>query len=417
MSILKLSDIDSFSARLPEQCGTISRKLGGPVVASPVRPMLKTHRSSIAAPRPGGITKRRTAAKPRKSLRRVLTDERHAREGSRGTSGAISLMRSATASTFPGLKREGSETPLLSNIPSADTQAMLVSRGGVLKSKKFSQREVDLNSLSSVNDAKMKKANIEAELKDAISALKRPNRQLAAQLQVETAEKLAASISLRSKSKPGPFSHSLRVLTSTESKKPMRNPSFQGVQILSTPKGNRQKEATAISYPIHELTSEQDHELEVIPPSSIPRIPLSAARTANNRESEQKSLCKATPARSRPGTHLATGSQNYGGLPSCSPLQAKCSRKQQLLHIPAPFAARIGCTPRKMVTVHATPCKQEKTNTLPEDAPMYSLNITIEAAGMEETENTDISGVPRDGARNVNSIYKSLGWDDYDDIA
>jgi DNA replication regulator SLD3 len=198
---MKPSDTDSFSARLPEHCGVICRKLGGPVTVSPVRPKMPASTTlPTASSRPGGMTKRLVPSKARKSLRRVITDERHAREGSRGVSGAISLMRSATAPTIPGLKRERSETPLLSSIPSAESQSMLVSRGGVLKSKNFSQREVDLSNLAIANDCKAKKASIEAELKDAISALKRPNRQLAGQLQLE-AERRAASVVTRSRSK------------------------------------------------------------------------------------------------------------------------------------------------------------------------------------------------------------------------
>lgn len=171
-------------------------------MASPARPKLMASGSlSAASSRPGGITKRPVSTKARRSLQRVITDERHAREGSRGASGAISLMRSVTTPAIPGLKRERSETPLLSSIPSAESQSMLVNRGGMLKSKKFSQREVDLSSLAAVNDAKLKKASIEAELKDAITALKRPNRQLAGQLQME-AEKRAASASTHSRSRP-----------------------------------------------------------------------------------------------------------------------------------------------------------------------------------------------------------------------
>lgn len=109
-------------------------------------------------------------------------------------------MRSMTAPVIPGLKREDSETPSLSNIPAADAQTMHVNRGGVMKSKKFSQREVDLSNMANMNDAKLKKASIEAELREAITALKRPNRQLAGQLQVETAEKRVSSGSSNSRS-------------------------------------------------------------------------------------------------------------------------------------------------------------------------------------------------------------------------
>ena len=100
--------------------------------------------------------------------------------------------------TLPGVKREVSEAPSLSSIPSADSQSLEANRGGVLKSKRFFQREVDLSSLvpeGTVNTKAKKQAMIEAELRDAISALKRPNRELAGKSMVETAEKRAASAS------------------------------------------------------------------------------------------------------------------------------------------------------------------------------------------------------------------------------
>lgn len=92
----------------------------------------------------------------------------------------------------PGLKREASEAPSLSGIPFAESLA--ASRGGVLNSKRFARREVDLGSLAPDLKAK-KKASIEAELKEAISALKKPNRELAGKALVETAEKRSASAS------------------------------------------------------------------------------------------------------------------------------------------------------------------------------------------------------------------------------
>lgn len=176
------------------------------MVPSPARPKLsKSASTSNMSPRPGAVTKRPIpGAKSGRSLRRVLTDERYSRAPSRGPLGAISLMRSATNPTVPGLKREASETPSLGAIPAAESQSMLVNRGGVLKSKKFSQREVDLSVLAqaTVPDAKSKKANLEAELKEAISALKRPNRQLAGRTIVETAERRISLSASLSKSTP-----------------------------------------------------------------------------------------------------------------------------------------------------------------------------------------------------------------------
>ena len=108
----------------------------------------------------------------------------------------MSLMRSATASIIPGLKREASEAPSLSNIPASDSQPVKANRPGVLNSKRFSQREVDLSSLApELNSKRARQLNIEAQLKEAISALKKPNRELAGKDIVENAEKRTASAS------------------------------------------------------------------------------------------------------------------------------------------------------------------------------------------------------------------------------
>ena len=165
-------------------------------MVSPPKPRLSKSASFSSAPsRPGAATKRPVPAKTRRSLQRVLTDDRERRSISRGpnTSRAISLMRSATMPVVPGLKSEASEAPSLSSIPFVDSQSLEANRGGVLNSKRFSRREVDLSSLAPEPSSKAKKqANIEAELKDAISALKKPNRELAGKALVETAEKRSA---------------------------------------------------------------------------------------------------------------------------------------------------------------------------------------------------------------------------------
>lgn len=95
----------------------------------------------------------------------------------------------------PGLKREASEVSL-SGIPLADSQSFDGSRNGVVRSKQLARREVDLGSFASNMSSKAKtKANVEAELKEAIAALKKPNRELAGKAIVETAERRSASAS------------------------------------------------------------------------------------------------------------------------------------------------------------------------------------------------------------------------------
>jgi len=185
----------SYSARLPERCAIINRKLGGPVVDSPPKPrqLSKSASFSGAQSRPGAATKRPVPAKPRQSLRRVLSNERERRGGSHGLGRAPLLMRSATA---PTVKRETSEAPSLTGIPTAEGQSINTSRGGFLNSRRFSQREVDLSNLVPAAKSKTtKKANLDAELQEAISALKKPNRELAGKVMAETAEKRAASAS------------------------------------------------------------------------------------------------------------------------------------------------------------------------------------------------------------------------------
>lgn len=163
-------------------------------MAPPVRSRpSKSSGPSRAVTRPGAATQRPLPPKSERSLQRVLSNERRA---SHGPARAISLMRSATAPAFPTLKREASETPSLSSIPTAESQPLLVSRGGVLDSKRFSQREIDVGAALQAPDKRTaKQAKIDAQLREAIFALKKPNRQMAGQTLTDTAEQRSASLS------------------------------------------------------------------------------------------------------------------------------------------------------------------------------------------------------------------------------
>ncbi len=116
---------------------------------------------------------------------------------SRGPNKAIALLRSQTMPLMPNLKREASETPSLAGIPAAKSaHPLAISRTGVLDPKRVSSREVHINQLVPNVDAKAnKQATIDAELKEAISALKKPNRELAGKAIAETAEKRSALVS------------------------------------------------------------------------------------------------------------------------------------------------------------------------------------------------------------------------------
>lgn len=69
------------------------------------------------------------------------------------------------------------------------------------KARRYSQREVDLGTVSQSTDSKLKRnAQVERELRGAIAALKRPNPRMAVKELVEDAEKRTAGSSARSKS-------------------------------------------------------------------------------------------------------------------------------------------------------------------------------------------------------------------------
>ena len=182
-----MSDRRSYGGRLPEKTAMLCQKLGGPKVQSPTRPPLsRAISSSRLTEKTGASTAQRPQTKkPRRTLERVLTEEKISR------SRPPSLSRSVTDSALPGLKREVSDTSL-STIP--------LNRVALQKSQRYSQREVDLKTVTQAAETKLKKkAKIEQELQGAIAALKKPNPRMAVKELVEAAERRAIGSSSRSK--------------------------------------------------------------------------------------------------------------------------------------------------------------------------------------------------------------------------
>lgn len=179
----RLTVLASFSPRLPELCDSLNRKLGGPpILASPKsksRP-----KAPAKQPRPGSVTKR-TAASKKPSLQRAFsTDQaqRDRRSMSRGPSKAVAALLSATEMAIPGLKKEGGESQSLTSIPRMKSDC------GLLKSARPSS--LSRSSSTAGDESKQnKKAAVDAELQDAIAALRKPNRQLAGAAMAEAAEK------------------------------------------------------------------------------------------------------------------------------------------------------------------------------------------------------------------------------------
>lgn len=176
-----------YGARIPETTNMLRKRLGGAKTPSPVRPTLakavssshQHHKSGTAMKRPGALRHRRT-------LERVLTDEKTASQRR-----APALSRSITDSALPGLKCEASDTSL-SSIP--------LNRLALHKSRRYSQREIDLNAVSQAAEAKLqRKASTEQELQKAIATLKKPNPRMAVKELVDEADKRAAGSHNRSK--------------------------------------------------------------------------------------------------------------------------------------------------------------------------------------------------------------------------
>ena len=180
---MSVAEICSYGARLPELTSLLCKKLGGPNKPSPRRPPLARSASSYASLKPGTSLQKQQARKPRRTLERVLTDERFASQRP-----PPSLSRSTTDPILPQVKREASDTSL-SSIP----------LNRVAMHKRYSQREVDLHATSQVAEAKLKKkARVEHQLQDAIAALKKPNPRMAVKELVEDAERRSTASHPRS---------------------------------------------------------------------------------------------------------------------------------------------------------------------------------------------------------------------------
>lgn len=186
-----MSNLSSFSHRLPELCDSINRKLGGPVIVKPSKSRSLKRSSSKRDQRPGAVTKRPTPGKPTRTLQRALSTEQQSRRSvSRGPSNMIALMRSATSTSLPGIKREASDSAAIKSTLKAEPD-LLNRRGGLLSRS---------SSMSNLQDARAsKKAQVEAELKDAISSLRKPNREVVGKALAEAAER-RATVSLSAKS-------------------------------------------------------------------------------------------------------------------------------------------------------------------------------------------------------------------------
>jgi DNA replication regulator SLD3 len=210
--------IPFYAARLPDKCKLITRKFG---VSSGISPAAKKTQSSRShRVEPGAEIRRQQPVppKPRRSLQRVLTDDKEAMSQARHPT----LSRSNTAPTQRNGKRDFE--PLLPTVLSGSV------RGGIQKAKRTENREVDLNAVARQHEAKLRKvqmlANQKKELDAAIHALRKPNREL-------VSKDIADDASKRVTTGGG---------SSRKPRNPVRNPFGEGVQVMATPRGNRRRD-------------------------------------------------------------------------------------------------------------------------------------------------------------------------------
>ena len=169
--------------------------------------------SSKQDQKPGAVARRVALQKEPRTLERALSfEQQHRRSVSRGPSQIVDLMR-ATSTSIPSIKREDSDSVNLKGAAKHEAAQWQNGRPSLSRT----------SSMAGLEDAKAsKKAKIEAELRDAISNLRKPNREVVGKAMAEAAERKASTV------------------TSAKSKSPFMNfPNNDQIlnTIIRTPKG------------------------------------------------------------------------------------------------------------------------------------------------------------------------------------
>ncbi|PHH70626.1 hypothetical protein CDD82_7010 [Ophiocordyceps australis] len=370
-----------FSARLPGLCDAINRKLGGPLIMSPPKSKKPKLASSKADKKPGSATQRPLQPSCRRTLRRALSTEQQQRRSlSRGPSNIIALMRSAVTTSVPAPKREGSE---------ASVQKTLFKQETVQSSKYKPQSLSGSSSNTLRDDPKLnKRALVEAELKDAISALRKPDRGVVGKAMAEAEER--------------------RVLTSLSAKKTKKTRSaLAPIQVQATPSNNRFRNHFGIGQQGNAQLALSSSDL--IESSSLPRLDPGRGLQEYSEEAFMSStppstdLIGATPV--RPSGSQALFLRRDGDILAISPSSPVTS-------------GRVNMTPDKPATatcINKTFAMQKSMQSLHMGQKRIAATpLKGGAAALRTDENSNLIGhLPRSDV----SIYKQLGWDDtFDDL-
>ncbi|QPH01037.1 hypothetical protein C2857_005229 [Epichloe festucae Fl1] len=361
-----------FSARLPGLCDAINRKLGGPVIVSSVQSRSLRRSSSKREQKLGAATKRPAPPSNRRTLQRALsTEQMHRRSVSRGPSNAIALMRSATSTTLSGVKREGSEPLSLKDLP----------RGESLLARSRQSSLSRSNSTSNLEDMKAnKKSLVKAELKDAISALRKPNREVVGKAMAEADERRATA------------GHSAK-----RGRRMARSSLASSIQVQATPANKRFQDVLAIQ-PESDAGKPLNSTEELIPPSSVGHMVPSTGHRHGHRDALADCVSPARPSTQH--SFIRRMAHDEPAMPPSSPLVGnKAASIDDFAPSRSTATASTGARPTSSdgaQGVMATPVKRTVSR-------LELIQTPVSAHGPNQL--------------NKVSIYDKLGWDDdFDDI-
>lgn len=375
--------IPFYINRLPEQAVMVNKKLGGPAHSLPAK---RKANKPPSTSRRLKDSKEPETKKPRRSLVRVATDNT-GRTVERTTP---SLNRSATDSVIvEGIKREGSETPL-SAIPFRRSPSK-GARQSMSQIRHLQGRQIDLAQPSAAASAKMKqKQRVEEDLQEAILALKKPNRGLAAGSYVSDREQRGLGLPSKSR-KPA--------VTVRKT--------IKEVQVTATPRAGRKTKNMVEQTPVQQHYDPFVRSPgEGAPPSSGFCVPSSGVPPP-------PAMIPATGHRHTTAPNLVDSSiaETPSKAPQAKPFSSDAVRRRIFATPlktagPAPDAGLDEAAPHVFETpakaLDSPPCNSITAG--PRDVaatPTKSVAVAAREAGVD----------PFAGP----SIYDALGWDDDED--
>lgn len=365
-----------YMNRLPEQALMINKKLGGPVHTSP--PKRKAMKPPTTS-RKSGEPKEPDAKKSRRALERVATDTIAQNTQQRPKP---SLTRSSTEpALLDRIKREPSEVPL-AVIPFQRSPSN-AARQSMSQLRHLKGRQIDLSAPSAAAVAKLKqKKRVEEDLKEAITALKRPNRNLAAGNYIDDIERRGLGVTTKSK-KPA-----------TTARKVLKD-----VQVSATPRAVRTTKDMIERTPSHQRNPfVRNHTIDT-PPTSNFCIPSSGV--------VPRTVQRSATARKLTGAGVA---ETPSKAPSSRLFEDQVARRRtnspsletEAVVLPAVFA-----TPTKGTAVPPS----EITS-----MPPITFATPIKGSAAIAVSESPLPTLPQKTKdHEEQSIYDALGWNDDDD--